>query len=130
MKKIFFAAIISIVTILCVSATVVEINSDHNYSSSVTATIAGMNEGIAFDTKTLVVIYNLMPQKIKDLCVSSYEDIAPRIEKSGSNGFTYEGVKIVPIKSASGMDLKFSCQGHSLVVKNYTKAEFDKIFGL
>ena len=128
MKKIFFAAIISLVTVLCVSATVVEINSDHNYSSSVTATIAGMNEGIAFDTKTLVVIYNLMPQKIKDLCVSSYEDIAPRIEKSGSNGFTYEGVKIVPIKSASGMDLKFSCQGHSLVVKNYTKAEFDKIF--
>ena len=130
MKKIFFAAIISLVTVLCVSATVVEINSDHNYSSSVTATIAGMNEGIAFDTKTLVVIYNLMPQKIKHLCVSSYEDIAPRIEKSGSNGFTYEGVKIVPIKSASGMDLKFSCQGHSLVVKNYTKAEFDKIFGL
>ena len=130
MKKIFFAAIISLVTVLCVSATVVETNSDHNYSSSVTATIAGMNEGIAFDTKTLVVIYNLMPQKIKDLCVSSYEDIAPRIEKSGSNGFTYEGVKIVPIKSASGMDLKFSCQGHSLVVKNYTKAEFDKIFGL
>ena len=130
MKKIFFAAIISLVTVLCVSATVVEINSDDNYSSSVTATIAGMNEGIAFDTKTLVVIYNLMPQKIKDLCVSSYEDIASRIEKSGSNGFTYEGVKIVPIKSASGMDLKFSCQGHSLVVKNYTKAEFDKIFGL
>ena len=122
MKKFFFAAIISLVTVLCVSATVAEINSDDNYSSSVTATIAGMDEGIDFDTKTLVAIYNLMPQKIKDLCVSSYEDIAPRIEKSGSNGFTYEGVKIVPIKTASGMDLKFSCQGHSLVVKNYTKA--------
>ena len=130
MKKIFFAAIISLVTVLCVSATVAEISSDDIYSSSVTATVAGMDEGIDFDTKTLVVIYNLMPQKIKDLCVSSYEDIAPRIEKSGSNGFTYEGVKIVPIKTASGMDLKFSCQGHSLVVKNYTKAEFDKIFGL
>ena len=130
MKKIFFAAIISLVTVLFVSATVAQINSDDNYSSSVTATVAGMNEAIDFDTKTLVVIYNLMPQKIKDLCVSSYEDIAPRIEKSGSNGFTYEGVKIVPIKTASGMDLKFSCQGHSLVVKNYTKAEFDKIFGL
>lgn len=130
MKKIFFAAIISLVTVLCVSATVAEISSDDIYSSSVTATVAGMDEGIDFDTKTLVVIYNLMPQKIKDLCVSSYEEIAPRIEKSGSNGFTYEGVKIVPIKTASGMDLKFSCQGHSLVVKNYTKAEFDKIFGL
>ena len=130
MKKFFFAAIISLVTVLCVSATVADINSDDNYSSSVTATIAGMDEGIDFDTKTLVAIYNLMSQKIKDLCVSSYEDIAPRIEKSGSNGFTYEGVKIVPIKTASGMDLKFSCQGHSLVVKNYTKAEFDRIFGL
>ena len=130
MKKIFFAAMISLVTVLCVSATVAEISSDDIYSSSVTATVAGMDEGIDFDTKTLVVIYNLMPQKIKDLCVSSYEDIAPRIEKSGSNGFTYEGVKIVPLKTASGTNLKFSCQGHSLVVKNYTKAEFDRIFGL
>ena len=130
MKKIFFAAIISLVTVLCVSATVVEINSDHNYSSSVTATIAGMNEGIAFDTKTLVVIYNLMPQKVKDLCISSYKDIAPRIEMSGSNGFTYEGVKIVLVKTINGTDLKFSCNGHSIVVKNYTKAEFDAIFGL
>jgi hypothetical protein len=26
--------------------------------------------------------------------------------------------------------LKFSYKGHSLVVENYTKAEFDKIFGL
>ena len=129
MKKIFFAAIISLVTVVCVSATVANIPSD-NFSSSVTARIAGLDESIDFETKMLVTIYNLMPQKIKDLCVSSYEDIVPRIEKSGSNGFTYEGVKIVPIKTASGMDLKFSCQGHSLVVKNYTKAEFDKIFGL
>ena len=129
MKKIFFAAIISLVTVLCVSATVASIPAD-NFSSSVTATIAGMNEGIDFDTKTLVVIYNLMPQKVKDLCVSSYKDIAPRIGKSDTNGFTYEGVKIVPIKTASGTNLKFSCQGHSLVVENYTQAEFDKIFEL
>ena len=130
MKKIFFAAIISLVSVLCVSATVADHNSADPYSSSITATVAGMNEGIDFDTKTVVAIYNLMPQKIKDLCVSGYEDIAPRIEKSGSNGFTYEGVKIVPIKTAGGTNLKFSCQGHSLVVENYTKAEFDKIFGL
>ena len=130
MKKIFFAAIISLVTVLCVSATVAEINSDDNYSSSVTATVAGMNEGIDFDTKTLAVIYNLMPQKIKDLCAASYKDIAPRIEQSGSNGFTYEGVKIVPIRTTDGTDLKFSCQGHTVVVENYTKAEFDAIFGI
>ena len=129
MKKIIFAAIISLITVLCVSATVANIPAD-DFSSSITATIAGSDENIDFDTKTLVVIYNLMPQKIKDLCASSYKDIAPRIEKSGSNGFTYEGVKIVPIKTDSGANLKFSCQGHSLVVENYTKAEFDKIFGL
>ena len=129
MKKIFFAAIISLITVLCVSATVASIPAD-NFSSSVTATIAGSDESINFDTKTLVVIYNLMPQKIKDLCASSYKDIAPRIEKSGSNGFTYEGVKIVPIKTGSGTNLQSRCQGHSLVVENYTKAEFDKIFGL
>lgn len=129
MKKIFFAAIISLVSVLCVSATVADHNSADPYSSSITATVAGMNEGIDFDTKTVVAIYNLMPQKIKDLCISSYEDIAPRIEKSGK-GFSYEGVTITPIRTANGTDLKFSCQGHSLVVKNYTKAEFDKIFGL
>ena len=129
MKKIFFAAIISLITVLCVSATVASIPAD-NFSSSVTATIAGSDESIDFDTKNLVTIYNLMPQKIKNLCVSSYEDIASRVEKSGSNGFTYEGVKIVPIKTASGMDLKFSCGGHSVLVKNYTKAEFDRIFVL
>lgn len=128
MKKIFFAAIISLVTVLCVSATVADPATD-NYSSSVTATVAGMNEGFDFDTKTLVVIYNLMPQKIKELCVASYKDIAPRIEKS-SKSFTYEGVAITPIKTANGTDLKFSCGGHTVVVKNYTKAEFDSIFGL
>ena len=128
MKKIFFAAILSLVTVLCVSATVAEINSDDNYSSSVTVTVAGMNEGIDFDTKTLVVIYNLMPQKIKDLCVSSYQDIAPRVDKSKS--FTYQGIIITPIVTKDGTDLKFSCQGHSLVVENYNKAEFDAIFGI
>ena len=129
MKKIFFAAIISLVSVLCVSATVADHNSADPYSSSITATVAGMNEGIDFDTKTVVAIYNLMPQKIKDLCISSYKDIAPRIEKSGK-GFTYEGVAITPIRTANNTDLKFSCGGHSVLVKNYTKAEFDRIFGL
>lgn len=129
MKKIFFAAIASLVTVLCVSATVADTDSADTYSSSVTAVVAGMDEGIDFDTKTLVVIYNLMPQKIKDLCVESYKDIAPRIEKSGK-GFTYEGVTITPVKTANGTDLKFSCGGHTVLVHNYTKAEFDRIFGL
>ena len=130
MKKIFFAAIISLVTVLCVSATVADdTNSVDTYSSSITATVAGMNEEIDFDTMTLVAIYNLMPQKVKDLCISSYEDIAPRIEKSGK-GFTYEGVTITPIRTTNGTDLKFSYGGHTILVENYTKAEFDKIFGL
>ena len=128
MKKIFFAAIISLVTVVCVSATVANIPSD-NFSSSVTAGIAGLDESIDFETKTLVTIYNLMPQKIKDLCVSSYENIAPRIEKSGK-GFTYEGVTITPIRTTNGTDLKFSYGGHTVLVKNYTKAEFDRVFRL
>lgn len=129
MKKIFFAAIISLVTVLCVSATVANIPSD-DYSSSVTATIAGVDEDIDFDTKTLVTIYNMMPQKVKDLCVASYKDLAPRIENCGSRGFVYEGVTIVPIRTDEGTDLKFKAQGHSIVVKNYTRSEFDTIFGL
>ena len=126
MKKIIFAAIISRVTVLCVSATVAE--ADANYSSSVTATIAGVAEDIDFDTKTLVTIYNLMPQKVKDLCTGSYRDIAPKVEKNPGKTFYYEGVAITPVKTANGTDLKFSCGGHSVVVKNYSKAEFDNVF--
>ena len=129
MKKIFFAAIISLVTVFCVSATVANIPAD-NFSSSVTATIAGSDEGIDFDTKTLVTIYNLMPQKVKDLCVASYKDVAPRIEATGTKAFTYQGVTIRPIKTDDGVDLKFTCGGHTIVVENYTRSEFDSIFGL
>ena len=129
MKKIFFAAIISLITVLCVSATVASIPAD-NFSSSVTATIAGSDEGIDFDTKTLVTIYNLMPQKVKDLCVASYKDVAPRIEDAGTKAFTYQGVTIRPIKTDDGVDLKFTCVGHTILVENYTRSEFDSIFGL
>lgn len=130
MRKIIFAAILSLVTVLCVSATVAEINNANSigYASSVTATIAGDGEEIDFDTKTLVVIYNLMPQRVKDLCTASYKDIAPRIEKS--KPFTYQGVRITPVVTEDGTDLKFSWNGHTVVVENYTKAEFDAIFGI
>ena len=129
MKKIFFAAILSLVTVFCVSATVANIPSD-NFSSSVTATLAGSEDAIDFDTKTLVTIYNLMPDQVKNLCKASYRDIAPRIEKSAGRSFTYEGVKITPIKTDEGLDLKFSYDGHTLLVKNYNRAEFDSIFGI
>ena len=130
MRKIFFAAIISLVTVLCVSATVAEVNNVNSMdlTSSVTATIAGDDEEIDFETKTLVVIYNLMPQRVKDLCTASYKDIAPRIAKS--KPFTYQGVRITPVVTEDGTDLKFSCNGHTVVVENYTKAEFDAIFGI
>ena len=127
MKKIFFAAIISLVTVFCVSATVANIPTD-DFSSSITATIAGSDENIDFDTKSLVTIYNLMPEKVKDLCVASYKDIAPRIEESYRR-FTYQGVTITPIKSDNGTDLRFTYGGHTILVKNYTRQEFDNIFG-
>ena len=95
-----------------------------------TAIVAGMDEGIDFDTKILVVIYNLMPQRVKDLCVASYKEIAPRIEKSGTTGFNYQGVTIKPVKTAEGTDLQFLYGGHTIVMKNYARAEFDAIFGL
>lgn len=129
MKRVFFIAIILLVSVFCVAATTADVTATTNYTSSVTAKIAAVDEEIDFDTKTLVAIYNLMPQKIKDLCVESYKDIAPRIEKSGK-GFTYEGVTITPIQTTEGINLKFSCGGHTLVVENYTKEEFDRIFGL
>ena len=127
MKKLFFIAALSLVTVFGISATVVESSTTDSYTSSVTASISGLGEDIDFDTKTLAAIYNLMPQKVKDLCVSSYVDIASRIEKSGKS-FTYAGVKISPVKSDGKTNLKFSYGGHSVLVENYTKAEFDTIF--
>ena len=70
------------------------------------------------------------PQKVKALCTSSYKSIAPRIEKSVGKHFIYQGVTVSPIKTANGINLKFNYGGHSIIVENYTKAEFDKIFGL
>ena len=130
MRKIFFAAIISLVSVICVSATIAEVNAADNYSSSVTANIAGVAGDVDFDTRTLVIIYNMMPQNVKDLCIACYKDIAPKIEKSGSKSFTYQGVRITPIVSENGTDLKFSCGGHSILVENYSKAELDAIFGI
>lgn len=129
MKKLFFIAALSFVAVFGISATVVESTTTDSYASSVTVSISGLGEDIDFDTATLATIYNLMPQRVKELCVDSYADISSRIEKSG-NSFTYAGVKITPIKSNGTTSLKFSYAGHSVVVENYTKAEFDKIFGL
>lgn len=130
MKKVFFIVALALVTVFGISATVVtNTSSTESYSSSITASIDGLGEDISFDTATLVSIYHLMPQRVKDLCVDSYADISSRIEKS-SRSFTYEGVTISPIATERGTNLKFSYGSHTVVVENYTKAEFDKIFGL
>ena len=130
MKKVFFIAFISLVSVFCVAATTATASATTNFTSSVTVKIAGVDEKIDFDTKTLVTIYNLMPEKVKALCISSYKAIAPRVERSVGKRFTFEGVAITPIQTTEGINLKFSCGGHTLVVENYTKAEFDRIFGL
>ena len=129
MKKIFFIAFLSLVSMFSVAAPATNVTTSTE-KSSVIARISGVDEDIDFDTKTLVAIYTLMPQKVKQLCASSYKSIAPRIEKSIGKRFVFEGVTITPVKTATGIDLKFSYGGHTLVVENYTKAEFDKIFGL
>ena len=127
MKKIFFIAILSLVSMFSVAAPATNVTTSTE-KSSVTARISGVEEDFDFDTKTLIAIYNLMPQKVKDLCTASYKDIAPRVEKS--KPFTYQGVRITPIVTEDGTDLKFSCNGHTVLVENYTMAEFDTIFGI
>ena len=133
MKKFFFVAAIALVSLFCISANAesTEAAPVENYVSSVTATFAGMDGDIDFETSKLVLAYNLMPQKVKDLCVDSYKNIAPRIEKNGMRSFRYQGVTITPMKNSNGgTDLKFSYQGHTLVVNNYSRMEFDAVFGL
>lgn len=133
MKKFFFVAAIALVSLFCISANAesTETAPVESYVSSITATIAGMDGEIDFETGKLVLAYNLMPQKVKDLCVASYKNIAPRIEKNGMRSFRYEGVTITPMKNSNGgTDLKFSYKGHTLVVNNYSRKEFDAIFGL
>ena len=128
MKKIIFIAVFSLVSMFCVAATTADVATGKK--STVTARISGVDGDFDFDTKTLAAIYNLMPQKVKALCTSSYKSIAPRIETCAGKRFVYEGVAITPTKTANGMSLKFSYGGHTVTVENYTKAEFDKIFGL
>ena len=129
MKKIIFIAIFSLVSVFCVAATTADATTPAK-KSTVTARISGVDEEISFDTKTLAAIYNLMPQKVKALCASSYKSIAPRIETCAGKRFVYEGVTITPIRTADGINLEFSYKGHTVIVDNYTKAEYDKIFGL
>ena len=129
MKKSIFIAIFSLVSMFCVAAPVAEVSAPAK-KSTVTARIAGMDEEFGFDAKTLATIYGLMPQKVKALCKSSYKSIAPRIEASVGKRFVYEGVAITPTETADGISLKFSYKGHTVIVDNYTKAEYDKIFGL
>lgn len=127
MKKVFFIAALSFVTVFGLSATTAVPTEE--YRSSVSVDIDGLGEDIDFGTKTLVAIYNLMPQRVKELCMDSYSDISARLEKS-NRSFTYAGVKITPRATEEGTDLCFSYGGHKVVVEEYTKAEFDKIFGL
>ncbi|MBR5892736.1 MAG: hypothetical protein IKZ37_03745 [Bacteroidaceae bacterium] len=129
MKKIIFIAVFSLVSMFCVAAPAAEVSTTEK-KSTVTAIIPGVDEEISFGTKTLATIYSLMPQKVKKLCVSCYKSIAPRIETSIGKRFVYEGVSITPTRTANGISLKFSYKGHSVIVDNYTKAEFDKFFGL
>lgn len=129
MKKLFFIAALSLVTVFGVSATIPNSSTTESYKSSVAVYVDGLSEEIDFDTATLSTIYNLMPDRVKELCVDSYADISARIERSDKS-FTYADVKISPINSDGITNLKFSYGGHSVVVENYTKAEFDKIFGL
>lgn len=131
MKKVFFATILVVVAIFGISATAANASykTSDNYTSSVTATIAGMDREFVFDTETLVAIYNLMPQDVKELCRESYYDIATRIERS-NKGLTYAGVKITPTETTDGTTLTFSRGKYQVVVNNYTKSEFDAIFEL
>lgn len=131
MKKVFIIATLSIVAIFGISATAANFNTktSANYTSSVTASIAGTNSEFAFDTETLVAIYNLLPQDVKEVCVDSYSDISSKIETS-NRSLTYAGVKITPIKTNEGTNLTFSLGKYKVVVNNYTKSEFDSVFGL
>lgn len=127
MKKVFFIGALSLLTIFGISATVATPSGEFN--SSVTASLAGLDNPIAFDTKTLATIYNLMPDEVQSMCRESYADISSRIETTGKS-FTYAGVKITPIATDEGTDLKFSYGGHLVLVEEYTKAEFDRVFNL
>ena len=129
MKKLLFIAVLSLVSVFCISATVVDYGSEESCTSSSSVSVSGLGEDITFDVSTLTTIYNLMPQRVKDLCVDSYADVSSRIESSNKS-FTYQGVKITPIKSNGQTNLKFSYGGYSVLVENYTKAKFDAIFGM
>lgn len=134
MKKIIVSALVSLMTLVSFAAVGSNVTTEERtseFKSSVMVKVAGIDKEFNFKTATLDTIFGLMPDDFKDLCIDSYKHVSSLIEKSNGKSLSYEGVRITPRRTSTGaIDLEFDYKGNKLTVKNYTRSEFNKFFGL
>lgn len=125
MKKIFFAAAVSLVTVFCVSATVF-----NNSSSDETTSVSQSNAEIEYSISETIngsmplarftTIYNLLPADIQKAMRESYKSISAKKKSQ----FYYCGVLVKHYNDT----WEFHHSGCSIIVRNASEEELDEIF--
>jgi hypothetical protein len=120
MKKIIFAALLALTTIICVSATTAS-NSETSNSSNATVeyVIPNIISG-SIQLDQFKKIYALMPQDVKEQAEIAYNDI---VSKNKSD-FHYVGVRVKHTETT----WEFYYNGGKIIVRNATRAELNEIF--
>ena len=120
MKKIIFAALLALTTVICVSATTAS-NSETSNSSNATVeyVIPNIISG-SIQLDQFKKIYALMPQNIKEQAEIAYNDI---VSKDKSD-FHYAGVRVKHTETT----WEFHYNGAKIIVRNATRDELNEIF--
>ena len=125
MKKIFFAVAVSLVTVFCVSATVID-NSNSNETASVSQSDAKIEYSISDTIKGSMpltrfeTIYNLLPDDIQKAMRDSYNSISAKKKSQ----FYYCGVLV----KHNNDTWEFHHSGCSVIVRNASPEELNEIF--
>lgn len=120
MKKIIFAALLALTTVICVSATTA---SDSETSNSSNATVEYVVPNIisgSIELDQFKKTYALMPQDIKEQAEIAFNDI---VSKDKSD-FHYAGVLV----KHTDTTWEFHYNGAKIIVRNATRTELNEIF--
>ena len=120
MKKIIFAALLALTTIICMSATTADKSVNSNTSNAtVEYAVPNIISGI-IELDQFKKIYALMPQDIKEQAQIAYNDIVSK-DKSY---FHYAGVRV----KHTDTTWEFHYNGAKIIVRNATRTELNEIF--
>ena len=120
MKKIIFAALLALTTIICVSATTAS-NSETTNSSNATVeyVVPNIISG-SIQLDQFRKIYALMPQDIKEQAEIAYYDIV----FNDKPDFYYAGVRV----KHTDTTWEFHYNGAKIIVRNATRDQLNEIY--